>query len=408
MKTFIYRGFDRDGARKRGVVEAIDLKEAREKLSREGIFPERIEAATDETTGGRFGTQRSNSLRNVAVRCELYRALSALLRAGLPLSQALEVMMEQPAGGANAVVRDLAGIRDRIREGAALAKAMSDTHAAVGGFESAVIESGERSGRLADVLTEVADYLEDINRVQQTLKTASIYPAVILALSLVVTVGVLGFLVPQLAGMFEESNIEMPAITRIVVALGDWFMPVILPAMVVLFLGGVTGWRKMMANNASRASLEEKVSMLPFVGRGFMLLVTTRFARTCSLLLRGGMPMVETVELAGRATGSVWLSGILSRKAEDIRHGESLSHAMAQVPVINQTLSSWVKAGEAAGDIPGLFNHAAERYRQLWSSYIQRAVTIIEPAMIILVAVFVLIIALAILLPILSIDQGLL
>jgi type II secretory pathway component PulF len=146
---------------------------------------------------------------------------------------------------------------------------------------------------------------------------------------------------------------------------------------------------------------------MPLLGRGFVLLVTTRFARTCALLLRGGLTMVETVELAGKATGSAWLSGQLSKKADDIRHGESLSVALAGVPVINQTLTSWVKAGEAAGDLPGLFTHAADRYRQLWANYIQRSVTIVEPVLIIVVAVFVLVIALAILLPILGLNQQL-
>lgn len=405
MKTFIYRGFDRDGARKRGAVEAIDIKEAREKLARDGIFPERIDAATDAQARGRFGGARASSLRDVAVRCELYRALSALLRAGLPLNQALEVMIDQPAGSDGHFVRDLAGIRDRIREGTALAKAMTDTHPGIGGFESAVMESGERSGRLADVLAEVADYLEDIQRVQQTIKTASIYPMIVLATSIVVGVGVLGFLVPQLAEMFEESNMQLPWITRFVVGIGELFLPVILPVLVLLVMGTVMYGRRLFTQSGPRAKWEQTLSALPLAGRGFMLLVTTRFARTCALLLRGGLPMVETVALAGKATGSVWLGGILAGKAEDIRHGESLSDAMAAVPVINQSLSSWIKAGEAAGDLPGMFNHAAERYRQIWTNYIQRAVTLIEPLLIVVVALFVLIVALAILLPILSINK---
>lgn len=406
MKTFLYRGFHRDGGRVRGTVEALDVKDAREKLAREQIFPERIEAATDRSAGRSLAGWRQPSLARVAQRAELYRALHALLRAGLPLSQALTVMLEQPDGDESLWTRDVAGVRDRIRDGASFAAALREAGAPVSDFETAVIESGERTGGLAVVLAEVADYLDDAGRIRQTLKTAAIYPAVILVLSIIVATGVMGFLIPQLTETLDSFDTRLPAITRFFMAAGQYFLPVILPAL--MFAGaGVWAWsRRVRLDPARMALFEERIARAPLLGRGFCLLVTTRFARTAALLLGGGLSMVETVGLAGRATGSAWLAGLLVEKSEDIRHGQSLSQALAGVPVLNHTLSSWVKAGEAAGDIPGMFRHAADRYQQLWTAYVQRAVALIEPALIILIALFVLLVALAILLPIMKLGQS--
>ncbi|HMO50006.1 MAG TPA: type II secretion system F family protein [Kiritimatiellia bacterium] len=406
MKTFVYRGYDREGQRCKGAVEALDIKEAREKLSRSGIFPEFLDDSA-KTSRGAWFLPAPPSLRQATVRAEFFRALAALLRAGLPMAAAFEIVLDQPGQQVARAVNEMAGIRDRIRDGGGFAQSFVEVGIPLSPFELAVLESGEKTGRLSEVLDQVADYLDDIGRLRQSLLNACIYPAVIVILSLVVGFGVLGFLVPQLAEMFAESGMPLPLITRLVVGAGHWFIPVILPLAVAGALLAALGVRRLRRQPARRVRLERRLARLPLVASGFQYVVTARFARTCALLLRGGVSLVDAVGLAGRATGSVWLADILAGKAEDLRHGKSFSHALAETPVIGPALGAWVRAGEAAGDLPGMFQHAADRFRQLWSHYLQRATTLIEPLLIVLVAVFVLVVALAILLPILSLNQHL-
>jgi general secretion pathway protein F len=121
-------------------------------------------------------------------------------------------------------------VRDRVRDGSNLVDALNKSGISITPFEAAVIESGERTGTLHEVMEQLADYLEDVHRIQQTLRTACLYPAVIVLLAFVVGAGVMGFLVPQMARVFEESGMELPAITRMVIAVGKWFVPVVLPA----------------------------------------------------------------------------------------------------------------------------------------------------------------------------------
>jgi general secretion pathway protein F len=407
MKTFVYRGYDRDGGRVKGVVEALDLKDAREKLSGRQILADQLSAAADDQTRQTAWLGSRQSLNRILHRSECYRALATMLKAGLPLVSALDVQLDQGHIGPEKRARELANIRDHVRDGGSLVMAMVDAGINITPFESAVLESGERTGTLHEVLEQVADYLEDINRVQQTLKTACLYPAVIVALALVVGTGVMGFLVPQMAGVFEESGMPLPAITRGVITVGKWFLPVVLPALLIVTAMFVVGIRRRWRDEAGRLTWERRLAHLPVVQHGFRTLVALRFARTSALLLKGGVPLVETIQLAGRATGSAWMASCCMVMSDAVKQGALFSRELAAIPMLGPELGSWVRAGEASGDLSGMFAYAAERHGQVWAAYLDRTVKLIEPALIILVAIFVLIVALAILLPILTLNQQL-
>lgn len=408
MKTFVYRGYHRDGGRVKGVIDALDLKDAREKLSVRGILPDQLAAASEGTVSSAadvFGSR--SSLVRVLPRGEFYRAMSAMLKAGLPLVASLEVQLDQQNIHLGTAGQEIANIRDRVRDGSNLVNALTHSGVSISPFEAAVIESGERTGTLHEVMEQLADYLDDVHRIQQTLRTACLYPAVIVLLAFVVGAGVMGFLVPQMATVFEESGMELPAITRVVIGVGRWFVPVILPAMLMLLAIGVLLARHHMSQTSGRIAWEKWLARLPVLRNGFQTLVALRFARTAALLLRGGLPLVDTILLAGKATGSTWMARLCADASESVKQGATFSTALSGLPLLGPELGSWVRAGEASGDLTGMFSHASDRLRHTWSASMDRAVALIEPALIILVAVFVLVIALAILLPILSLNQQL-
>ena len=408
MKTFVYRGYHRDGGRTKGVIEALDLKDAREKLSERNILPEQLTAAADGGTASSNDLFLSrNSLVRIQPRGEFYRAMSAMLKAGLPLVASLEVQLDQRHVHQGVVGREIASVRDRVRDGSNLVDALVNSGIAISTFEAAVIESGERTGTLHEVMEQLADYLEDVNRIRQTLRTACLYPAVIVLLALIVGAGVMGFLVPQMAKVFEESGMELPAITRFVIAAGRWFVPVILPSLLVGMAFAALAVRRSLSRTSGRIAWEKTIARLPVLRDGFQTLVALRFARTTSLLLQGGLPLVETIRLAGKATGSTWMASVCEEASESVKQGASFSNVMSGLPMLGAELGSWARAGEASGDLAAMFSHASNRLRHTWSASMDRVVTLIEPALIILVAVFVLVIALAILLPILSLNQQL-
>lgn len=401
MKTFSYKGFDAAGHASQGLIEALDLKEAREKLQHRGVLAEQVLPA-EETGAGRV---QRRAVFNLDQRAMCYRELASLLQSGLPLVQALDILIQSPELGANLI--RLAGVRDRLREGQGLARALGENSAEVTAFERSVIEVGERVGTLPQVLLRIAQFLEEQKKLRERILSALLYPVVVLTLALVVASALLGFLLPWVTRMMQDAGVPLSALTRGMLGLRAWLGPLALLGVTLGTLGWLRFLRKLQASDEARQRFDQRLLRWPLVGRGYAALINMRFARTLAILLRGGVPLVEALSIAGRATGSAWTIQGTAQGAEQVKHGASLAAALRGIDPLNISLPAWVQAGEAGGDLPALLEHAAERYQQQWDRLMTRTMSLIEPTLILLVGVFVLLIALAILLPILSMNQTL-
>ena len=201
MKAYEYRGFDKSGKACKGLVDAMSVKDAREKLARNGVLADRV-----SITGRplRFPADQ---------RSMVYRELSALLGAGMPLVKALDILIQSPELGDSTIL--LAGIRDSVREGAALAAAFSKASESVTPFETAIIEAAERSATVEPMLERLAAFLDEQSKLRDKVQSALIYPSIILTVGVCVAVLMLGLLVPRAREILAGSNIPLPALTRI-------------------------------------------------------------------------------------------------------------------------------------------------------------------------------------------------
>ncbi len=402
MRTFSYKGYDSAGAVRRGLIEALDLKEARDRLMTRGILPEAVEAAGREAAG-RGGWNRSQAF-NVEARVAFYQELGVLLTAGLPLVNALEILMESPELGVSAA--RLARVRDQVKEGASLAAALSQAAPEVQAFEKAILEVGERSGGLDGMLERLAQFLDEQKQLRERIISALIYPSIIMVFALLVAVVMLGFVVPSAAAVLAEHSKEpLPALTRYMMLAGRillWTLP-------VAVLAGMIGWaslRKRMAKDpAFHAGLDRFCFRLPMVGRGYRLVVNLRCARTLAILLKGGVGLVDALPLAGRSTGSVWIAALMEKEADAVRHGASLADAVRRVPPLAVSLPAWIQAGEASGALEKLLNTAGDAFQHQWNRFAARTLSWLEPALILLIGLFVLLVTLSVLLPIISMNR---
>ncbi|NQU40472.1 MAG: type II secretion system F family protein [Lentisphaerae bacterium] len=392
MKTFEYKGFDAAGKAVRGLTEGVSVKQAREHLAAGGILAERVTS-----------TGRSVRLQTIE-RAILYRELSALLRAGVPLLQAFDIMLQAPDLSGVRVV--LASTRDGIREGRALAQALREATTSVGTFEQAVIEAGEQSGGLDVMLERCAVFLEEQDRVRERVQGALIYPAIVFAVGIIVAILMLGLLLPRAAEVLGSRG-ELPGLTRFMLGIGSvigrgW--PLLLVGAVVLVF---VGRRILRRGNPFRLRVDRRLFGLPGFGKGYRLLVNMRFARTLAILMGGGVSPIQGMILAGRATGSVWVEGEAVAGADAVEHGSSLSDAMQAIPPLADTLPGWVRVGEASGDLERLLDSAAARFESAWDRFLQRWLAIVEPLLIVVIGGFVLLVTLSVLLPILNLSQAL-
>jgi general secretion pathway protein F len=380
-----------DGRACRGLVEALSVKEAREKLSTDGILAERVSATGKQV---RFPLE---------ARAVVYRELAALLKAGVPLSRALQILIASPQVGA--VSQLLASVRDRIREGASLADSLRDASASVSAYEYSVLLAGERAATVDEILVRLADHLEEEEKFKERVRSALIYPCIVVAMGLAVAIVMLGVLVPRTQKMLLDSGQPLPGLTEFTIALGSATLhwgPVALIAL--LLAGGLLYWR-LVRNADFRRRWDRALFRIPVWGRGYALLTCVRFSRTLSVLLNGGVQLIEGLRLAGKATGSSSLSWEVDQQADAVQHGAKLSDAISKVGPLAESLPGWIQIGEESGNLAELMEHAGTRYAERWERFIGRALALLEPVLILAIGVFVLFITLAVLLPVISLTQ---
>ncbi|MBN1674449.1 MAG: type II secretion system F family protein [Kiritimatiellae bacterium] len=402
MKTFEYRGYDRSGRIKKGLAEALDPKGAREKLAAAGILVERLTVAGEpganrgSTRGARFPEE---------IRAVFYRETGTLLAADLTLVHAFDILIQSPEMGDARPL--LAGIRDRVRAGRSLADALAHASGSVRSFERAIIEAGERTGALSQVLVQLASFLEEQQQLKARIQTALIYPAVVVVFAVLVAAVLLGILVPAVGELLAESDVPVPMLTRAMIAAGRACKIAALP-LIAAVAGGMIWVRTRKAHDtAFRLRMDRALFRLPVAGTAYGLLVNVRFPRTFSILLNGGVPIVDAMAMAGRATGSAWIEDLVRKEAESVRHGSSAADALRRIPLLSESLPGWVQAGEASGNLPQMLDNAAARYQRRWERFVTRGLTVLEPALILLVGGFVLLVTLSILLAVLAMNQTL-
>jgi len=392
LQTFNYRGYDQAGHLRKGLVEAVNAKDARKRLAATGTLVEDISAAG---AGARFPVED---------RLVFYRELSSLLGAGLPMVKALDTLIETP--GAEHSRALLAGVRDAVREGAALSDALAAAAESVGVFEQSVIKAAERSGDVEHMLERLSGFLEEREHLRQRVLSALIYPAIVFVVGVLVAIVMLGFLVPRAQDILVKADVPLPAITKAMIGLGSMAVRVGAPALIALAVGMLVLRRRMGSDEDLRVRWDRFLFGFPLVGKGYAILVNLRFAQTLAVLTRGGVPLMEGLVLAGKASGSPWVARLSERGGEEVRHGSSLSDAVREIPPLAEALPGWIRIGEAGGGMERLLDTAGRRYAERWDRFIARCLSFLEPVLILIIGAFVLLVTLSIVLPVISLSQG--
>jgi general secretion pathway protein F len=403
VKTFQYKGYRLSGEGCSGILEALDLKDAREKLRRQGILAERV--ASPQQRKWRVGPFRRRAPFDRDARALTYREVGALLGSGLTMTQALDILIEAPE--MSSLHGTLAVIREKLSEGVPPANAVHEAGDGVSRFEQAMLGVGEQTGDLGRALDDLAGFLEEETALRESVQTALIYPALVMALAAGIGVITLGVMVPGLARLLTESGMALPPVTRFVLGLSRALTVLGVPLVAALGVGGAWLRRKWRSDDAFRVRVDRWLFRLPVYGRGYEALVNLRFARTLALLLTGGVPLPEGLLSAGGATGSPLVMRRIEEDGRKLSQGQSLADVVRAVGPLAGSLPGWIQAGEAGGMLPELLSGAARRYQARWERFVTRSLLFLEPVLILVVGLFVLLIALALLMPILSLNQTL-
>jgi general secretion pathway protein F len=273
-------------------------------------------------------------------------------------------------------------------------------------FETSVLEVGERTGEMADALARLADFLESQAALRSRLLSALLYPAIVATLAVLLGGGVLAFLLPRVRTLLAQAHLPPNRFTSILLAGGRIGGILLLLAAALGLAGFLFARHRARRSEEFRIRLERALARMPFPGRAWRSLATLRFVRVLSLLLSRRVDLLEAVPLAARASGSAAMARDALDAAGRIRQGEALADALPSMPLLHESLATWMRAGEAAGAIVPLLDHAGDRLEAEHDRRAGRGVLALEVSLTLAVGAGVALVALAVLLPILQINQG--
>lgn len=397
MPSFRYLALDPQGRRRRDLIQADSERHARQLLREQGLFARELTAQT-ATTRRPSGQRLSH-----AQLCELTRQLATLLGAGIPLSEALVTLERQLEPRSRRV---LASLGAAVAEGHGLAESLQRQGAPFDTLYCALVEAGERSGRLAAVLERLADYLEQVQRQRHKARTALIYPGVLMSVSLIVVIGLMTFVVPRLTEQFEHAGRSLPLVTQILIGLSDALV-VAGPWLLGLLLLAGGGLSLLLREARWRYRRDHLLLRLPRIGTLFAVLDSARLSRSLAILCGSGVPLLEALQVGSATVGNLCIREALQRAREQVKAGISLHRALAGGGHFPPMLLNMVASGEASGTLAEMLERVADNQERGFARQVDMALALFEPAMILMMGAIVMFIVLAVLLPIMQLNQGL-
>jgi len=325
-----------------------------------------------------------------------------LVRAGLPILRALDLLAERAATPSLRPI--LEDVRQRVRAGAMLSEAMS----AQGSFPpvyTTVIAAGERSGNLTGVLEQYISYLRTTTGFRSRLITALIYPAVLVFVAVIVVTYLATYALPKFAELYQQLDLQLPAITRVVLAvavpLRSYFLFLAIALVVVAV--GIFLWTR---SAAGAIAVDRFKPRIPLFGDVWIKAQIAQFARTLSTLLAGGTPLVPALRTSAAAIGSRLVAASVEQASDRVREGQSLHVSLAEARLVPGLALEMIEVGEASGALTAMLTSVAEFYEEEVDTRLQRSLSLIPIVILIVMAVVIGFILIALYLPLFSLQVG--
>lgn len=397
MPTYRYQALNHDGRREKDVLQADSERQARQILRDRGLFPRHLEMARDNSTRA----QKLGRLDPASLTL-LTRQLATLIEAGIPISDALDALTRQADRHRERAL--LLAVGNRVNEGHSLADSLRP-HASFDLLYCSLVAAGERAGRLSVVLERLADYLERVQAQRQKARTALIYPLVLASVSVAVVIGLMSYVVPQLAAQFERSNVALPWLTRLMIALSDgvvafgpWFAGGLLLCLPLAF--------RLMRRPAVRGRRDALLLRLPRIGELIQLLDTGRLTRTLAILTRSGIALLDALRVSRDTLANQQMREAVDLLCQRVESGISLHRAMEETRRFSPSLIHMVASGESSGTLDAMLERIADAQENTFNRRVDMALALLEPLMILIMGGVVLTIVLAILLPIMRLNSA--
>lgn len=322
--------------------------------------------------------------------------LAALLRAGLPLLQALELMLERMEASP---LRDVLNeIRDRVKSGEELSDAFAHFGDLFPPLYASSLKAGEKSGELEQVIRRFVRYLKLVIDARKRIVSALVYPAVLVGLSFGMLAIMAIYVVPSFSRFYRDLDAELPTITQVTLGISFWLRDNIFWLVAALVFGGLA-LKHWSTTTPGRLFFDKLRLQIPLVGDIFHKFALSEFCRSLSTLIAGGIPIVSGLEIATNAVGNTYIGGRIRPSLDEVRQGRAFHDALDQTQVFPPISIDMIKVGEATGSLDEMLSSVSDYFDENVETRVQRLLTLVEPIMLIVMGTLIALLLISIYLP---------
>jgi general secretion pathway protein F len=400
MPAFDYSAYDSAGKLVDGVVSADSERHARRLLKEKNLLPAKLAEVSKSTKQG-FRIGRQMRVNNFDLSL-LLQQQAILIQSGLPLEDALRMTIEQAETDKQR--RMVESWRSEIVEGRSFSEALRRSPYKIPEAVVAGIGVGEESGHLHMVLMRLAEDLESSAENRKTVSRALIYPATLIATSIIVVSVMMVWVVPKITTIFVSSNRELPLITKIIIGLSEFTQQYGLYLLVVCILAAV-GTVQMLRDPVRKERWHKMILNMPGLGRWTLMGNIADWSRSLGVLLGNGVPALAALKISSAVVNNLHLRGKMERVTESMRRGSSLQKALEDNEVGSGFLIHMVGSGEASSELDKMLMRVSDYYSLRLANGIEVFLKLINPVLIIFMGIIILSVVAAVMLPIMDMNN---
>ncbi|GAA2908301.1 type IV pilus assembly protein PilC [Microbacterium keratanolyticum] len=387
VQEYSYRATDAtSGGVVKGTLEAASETAVVNKLRAQGLIPLDVQLLSKTGLNQEItipGFEKRVKISSLAV---FSKQMAGLVTAGLPLLRVLTILSEQTED--KVLQTALVAVQAEVARGAALSVALESHPDVFPPLMISMVRVGEMGGFLADALQSVARTYADEAELQNKIKSATTYPLVVLSIAILGVIAMVTFVVPVFKSIFEGMGSELPLPTQIIVSISN-NMIWILPVMIVVAVVGWIWWSRNKNTEAVRKRIDPLKLRMPVFGPLNTKIAVARFARSLSMMLNAGVPLIQALAIVGEASNNYKIEQAVLTVQESVRQGRSFSVPLAKAEVFPSMVAQMVSVGEESGTLPEMLSSIADFYENEVETATEQLTASIEPILIVGIGIII-------------------
>ncbi len=403
MAAFEYVALNPKGREKKGVLEADTPRQIRQQLREKGFTPLEVSHIGDTTKASNKSGVGGSSMK-VADLALITRQLATLVKASLPIEEALKAVAEQTE---RAKVKSIIlGVRSKVMEGHTLADGMAEFPKVFNELYRSMVAAGERAGHLDTVLNRLADYTERRHKIRGKITAALVYPIVLITVAVSVVVLLMIFAVPKILAQFTNSGQELPIATKILIGMSDFLSSYAGLFTAVGIVGAIALFSLWLRKTENKQRWHATLLKLPVFGRLSKNLNTSQFSSTLSILHSSGVPLLEAMKIGGKVLTNLKMREAVHDASIKVREGASLKNSLEQTKLFPPMMIHMIGSGEASGELEDMLQQVSDNQESQFENSVDIALNIMGPMIILFLGGMVFFIVLAMMLPIFELTSS--